>query len=76
MNVSHHMVHHYPVVASTHPKFIQSLHIKKGALTKKAHAAGYEKALPFAKEVVRHPEKYSSKTRKQAHLAINLQKRN
>ena len=77
MNVSNEMVRMYPTVASTHSqKFIQNLKINKGAFTKKAKNAGVEKPLQYAKEVLANPEHHTEKTRKQAQLAVNLQKRN
>ena len=74
------MVKHYPVVASTtqhNPKFIQEAmkHIKKGALTKTARAAGSKSTLGFAEEVLEHPEKHTAKTRKRAQFLVNIQKR-
>jgi len=49
--------------------------LKKGALTKTAKAEGYESALPFAKDVLAHPEAHTETTRKRAQFLVNLQKK-
>lgn len=79
MDVSHHMVKHYPVVASAHQdkKWIQKAMktIKKGALTKTAMRQGEESPLEFAKDVLKNPEAHTAKTRKRSQFLVNIQKR-
>lgn len=42
----------------------------KGALTRKAHRAGYSSATAYARHVHAHPEGVSTKTRRQAGMAM------
>jgi hypothetical protein len=49
--------------------------LKKGALTKTAKAEGYESALPFAKDVLAHPEAHTETTRKRAQFLVNIQRK-
>lgn len=50
-------------------------HVKKGTLTRMAKEHGYSHALPFAKEIVSHPEKYTEKARKKSQFLVNIQKK-
>jgi hypothetical protein len=54
-------------------KWIQSAHLKTGAFTKKADAAG-QGVQSFASKVSANPGNYSSKTVKQANLAKTFAK--
>ena len=49
-------------------------HIKKCTLTRMAKEHGYSSALPFAKEVVEHPMRYSEKARKKSQFLVNVNK--
>lgn len=49
--------------------------LKKGALTKTAKAEGYHAALPFAKDVLAHPEAHTETTRKRAQFLVNIQRK-
>jgi len=59
-------------------KFIQDVvsspKFRKGALTKKAKAHG-ETAMEYAKDVLAHPEKHDTRTKRQAQFAVNAQRR-
>ena len=50
-------------------------HMKKGTLTRMAKEHGYAHALPFAKEVLAHPAKYSEKARKKSQFLVNISKK-
>lgn len=54
-------------------KWIQGMHMKEGALTKKAKARGLSVAA-FAAKVRANPDRYDARTRKQASLARMLRK--
>ena len=48
--------------------------VKKGTLTRMAKTHGYSSALPFAKEVIKHPESYTEKARKKSQFLVNVNK--
>lgn len=53
---------------------MESPKFRKGAMTKKAKKVG-EMPLEFAKDVLAHPEKHDTRTRKQAQFLVNIQKK-
>jgi hypothetical protein len=54
-------------------KWIQKAHLKEGAFTKQAKAAG-KTVQGFAAQVRAHPEKYSATTERRANLARTFRK--
>lgn len=52
-------------------KWVQAAHIHKGSFTKKANAHNMS-VQEFAREVIAHPDKYDTKTLRQANLAQTL----
>jgi hypothetical protein len=58
---------------SSDRKWIQKAIKRPGAFTEKARRRGMTVA-QFAQEVIRNPEKYDTRTVRQAHLAITLRK--
>lgn len=60
--------------AKSKPKWIAGVTstMKKGAFRDQARRAGYASTEKFAKHVLNNPSKYQAKTRRRAHLALNL----